>query len=555
MTRLPLASLGAGSRAQVDAWAEAGDVHGPVHAWLLALCGDFADAAAVLAAAAGRDPKLYGELVRLCDAVGWEASALRAAQAWMAVQPDHPQPRQKIAQLLARRGLAEPWPADPLQRALAVGDWQAAENLGHGLPLARWRGQTELAGKLAAAALQTNAGDAEAWLTLGVLAAHTGDDAAALGHLDRTLAADPRQFEALCWRAELHLRRGDLPACHRDLDAAAIAAPGFCLPAAILRLLASDDGANMGRLDAVAAAFAQMWPQRYAKAQTMQQTWQLAQNDLRPALQRLGLNRGRYLTLDTGAALRRFDPPPSPRHRSRQILESAHVLPPSEVTAALQDHAETAPHSPLPLAYAGEWQLWLGQLDAAEKLLQRALDRWQFTRWPHAGLATVALLRGQFAPAVRWLDLGRQRMGGEGPPWLVARGEIAWRQGRSQQAIEFLSAAVQRQNRRAAAWVVLGLADPARADTCAGWLQDAVPALWSDARKLAQAGDPQRQPSSAQLLQAALGLLRGCRASSLSVYAPPWLGPDQVHAVRAEPGRWAAVRQAALGRVAGLVGL
>jgi tetratricopeptide (TPR) repeat protein len=164
----------------------------------------------------------------------------------------------------------------------------------------------------------------------------------------------------------------------------------------------------------------------------------------------------------------------------------------------------------------------LGDFAAAEADLRQALDRWPWTRWAHAGLAAAALHRGAVQQAVDWLDLGRDRMKSEGPPWRVLRGEAALQTGDAAGALPLLAEAVRVQPSRIAARWLLALAqlqagDSAAAESTAAELASGAPGLWQTALISSHGQGP--EPTLLVVLQAGLMLLRGCRASSFSVHA------------------------------------
>lgn len=562
--------------------------------WLWAAAGDWARAVQVARAADHLETA-----AQLADLAGWEGVALDLWRAWSARDPDDPRPRRAQLDLWARRrvplglgpvpadgawlksasddravqvarAVAGEGAADPAWTALlrdqphrpaavraallvAMGAADGAEAIlaaatfgGAAGPdahaalarLQRWRGAHPLALEQANAALAADPNHATALTTRGVLAWRAGDFAAAVDWLTRAVAADPAADEALAWLARAHLHLGDRDGAQLALDRCVIAAQAFSLPAALVRLQASDAGATAGRMEGVLPALLALWPDRL-QGLTGASLWRAAEALIAPTLDRLGDNMSDQTTLDRGAQLQRWIPPPSPRHACRAVLEAAHVATVGEVTAALDSLVERHPTSPIPLAYAGEWQLWLGDLARAERLLRAAVERWPWVRWPHAGLATVHVLRGDQDEALRWLDLGRQRLGSEGPPWQVLRGEIAWRCGRVQAAVDHLQRAVAAQPARVAAQALLGLArhdqgDATAAGRAVAWLADAAPGLHGDAARTAGPKADDRA-----VLQACLALSRGCRASSLAAYAAVWHAPRALVAVRAQPGRGA----------------
>ena len=499
-------------------------------AWALAAQGRYAAALDGLLAA-----DRYAEALQLAGAVGWTSEAYAVATAWAAADATAPDPHH-AALRLARQRQQPALVAQHLAQLAALGVAQpVAPAQPDAATLHRWRG--DFAAALAAA---PDPDGPSALLTLALQAIAADDWPAARANLDRALDADPRMAEAYNWRAEANHKGGDVAGSHADLDQAAICANEFSLATALLRLHISPAGANAGRLDPVLPALCALHPP-IAAAEGAHR-YMLVQQAIGPTLQLLGWNRSTTVTVGTGDALRHVDVPASPRYRSRQALELAHLLP-HAVQPALQDLVARCPESALPLAYLGEWRLFVGDLAGAETALQAAIAQWRQTRWAYAGLATVRLLRGELDDAQRWLDLGRQEMAGEGPPWMVLRGELAWMRGQLPQALTMIQQAVAKQPGRIAARVLLAMVQrdggdkAALAETVAA-LADGAPGLASDARTRAgeDAGDQ---------LAAMHAMLRGCRSSSLTVYH----AAERCRVVRWHPGQLAIVGRLVAGRM------
>jgi predicted Zn-dependent protease len=278
------------------------------------------------------------------------------------------------------------------------------------------------------------------------------------------------------------------------------------------------------------------------------QPWQDVADAVPAALQALGNNRSGWPTRQIalasawqgpgGQSIQRMWLPRSPRQQCRRAQELLYHAPVESALAGLNHVAATCPWSPLPLAFRGELYLWLGDFAAAEADLRQALDRWPWTRWAHAGLAAAALHGGAVQQAINWLDLGRDRMKSEGPPWRVLRGEAALQTGDAGEALPLLAEAVRVQPTRIAARWLLALAqvqagNSAAAEVTAAELASGAPGLWQTALVAAQRQVP--EPTLLVVLQAGLLLLRGCRASSFSVHARP--DGQGARTIRWQPGQ------------------
>ena len=557
------------------------------------------------------DAQWYAQAVRLADRAGWLGLAIDAALAWCERAPTAAEPRATLVRLLLRRPspqlnehlalLAQHsnWTAHLDDSAVAAaGRWLAhaavssnrlpltvaadsrlsclltAEHLvisgqlveaetvleyasadsaapaaiwAQRCTLARWRGNWPSASSMALRALLTSPTCTTARLTLAVAAFVQADYRAALTELNTALTVDSTLAEAYAWRARCHVELGDAGQAQRDLDLCTLHSDGFSLPATLLRVMWTPAAANYGRFDSLLPALNQLWPAQLRNCTGEDQVCTQAQALLQPTLDLLGHNLSTLTTLGSGQTLRRHSVAPSARHRARQALECARDQPVQLVTQALHSAVVDHPYSPLPLAYAGEWQLWLGNYTQAEQVLRQALQQWPHTRWPHAGMATVTMLQGDLTAGLAWLDLGRQRLASEGPAWLMLRGEIAWRQGRMAQAAELLEQAVARQPTRTAAQLALGLARADQGDDggllrAVQWLAACVPALFSDARRLAESEAAADPAGNRAIVAKALEMMRGCRSSSMTVYTAPWHPDHRVMVVRPQVGAQAGMQ-------------
>lgn len=413
-----------------------------------------------------------------------------------------------------------------------------------------WSGDVAGAANDAAAALAAQPTLDDALLVHGICAQLTGQQPEAELALASVLAR-PRthhnadlQAEALLWQAEQLHASGDAAAAIRAVERA-VATARRSLPAAhLLRWVVAPNPPTAASVDAFVPLIRALLPD----LPEGEAHWTAVAEAVPLALALLGHNRSGWPTRPAedadagwsapgGQRMTRVWLARSPRQQCRLAQERLYHAPVDQVLAQLNGVLASCPWSPLPLAFRGELYLWLGAHVQAEADLRLALERWPWTRWAHAGLACAALQRGALQEALDWLDLGRERMRSEGPPWRVLRGEAALRGGEPDRAAVLLQEATQLQPTRIAArWLwALALANSgqeAEALQVAAQLADGAWGLWQSAL-----GAALRQSAAPQLhdvLQAGLGLLRGCRASSFSVHAGP--GGSGARTLRWQPG-------------------
>lgn len=435
----------------------------------------------------------------------------------------------RLPWLVASDQLAAAWAlvaesAEPLAMA-----WRARLRL--------WSGDATGAAIDADAALASDPALAEALLVRGVCALLANQSSVA-AEAFAALLAQPRTMdnadlhaEALCWQAEQLYRAGDNPAAIRAIERA-VATARRSLPAAhLLRWVVAPNPPTAASVDAFVPLTRTLLPNLPAG----EAHWTAVAEAVPTALGLLGHNRSGWPTRPAAGDARGWAAPAgqpltrvwlerSPRQQCRLAQERLYHVPVDSVLSQIDAVLQACPWSPLPLAFRGELHLWLGAYPQAEADLRLALERWPWTRWAHAGLACAALQRGALAEAIEWLDLGRDRMRSEGPPWRVLRGEAALRGGDPERAAVLLEEASRVQPTRIGArWLwALALANSgneAAALHVAQQLADGAWGLWQSALSAALMQTP--APTLTEVLQAGLLLLRGCRASSFSVHAGP----------------------------------
>lgn len=413
-----------------------------------------------------------------------------------------------------------------------------------------WSGDVAGAAADAATALGVQPEPQDALLVQGICAQLTGQQSeadrafASLLARPRTLGNADLQAEALLWQAEQLHASGDASAAIRAVERA-VATARRSLPAAhLLRWVVAPNPPTAASVDAFVPLIRALLPD----LPEGEAHWTAVADAVPVALALLGHNRSGWPTRSAanadagwaapgGQRLARVWLARSPRQQCRLAQERLYHAPVDQVLAQLNGVLASCPWSPLPLAFRGELYLWLGAYPQAEADLRLALERWPWTRWAHAGLACAALQRGALQEALDWLDLGRERMRSEGPPWRVLRGEAALRGGEPDRAAALLQEATQLQPTRIAArWLwALALADSGKAAEAlqvAAQLADGAWGLWQSALGAALRQSP--TPQLRDVMQAGLALLHGCRASSFSVHAGP--GGSGARTLRWQPG-------------------
>ena len=171
------------------------------------------------------------------------------------------------------------------------------------------------------------------------------------------------------------------------------------------------------------------------------------------------------------------------------------------IRAAHPDAAE--PHN-----YEGEMHLYRGDHAAARRCFERALARYERSRWAFIGLTAVAVLEGRCEEALAVLERGVEVSGPPGPTAFVYRGEAHRRLGHRVEARRDLEHAVTMSPSRVGAWVNLGLLQRSEGDTAG--LARTMEALG----RLA----PGFVADAGGVLEEMLVMLRGNRASSCVTY-------------------------------------
>lgn len=412
----------------------------------------------------------------------------------------------------------------------ALGDAGRTERV----ELALARGDTETALGLASALPP-----AVARRTWGAVAMLRGDVPAAVAHLERALSLDPEDYVSLTWRAEAALRAGDAVTADACLDRATMRAPSYFFAARLLRYLVADAGRDdpdehvgAHRLEEFRGPLLEIVPE--AESALREGAPEGIAAAIERALARMHGNRTvRATYVDEAGDLRLVRERTGVRFASRTALQWIRTLPAETTVAALDAVVDRYPGASLPVCHRGELQLWLGNLEAAERDLWRAVELHRWTRWAYIGLSGIELTRGRPRNALMASAHGVEVMGGTtGPAVFVYRGEAHLRLGALDAARADLEQAVRLTPTRVGAWVGLALTYDrlGEADRFeAAWqrLVLTAPGLLSTgaaARGIAIFVDPGTTVSRAsrcEVLEACLIALRGNRSTSCATYFDP----------------------------------
>lgn len=454
----------------------------------------------------GLSPELArGVRVELCNALAasYDLTALRTE---LALLRDSPRVEEVLERIALHVEADECGAAESLATT-ATQQWpERAEPWVWRSRLRLWSGDATSAEAYARSALKLDEASADAWCALG--AALNGDVAA----IDKACALDAEHCEAFTWLADRHARANDEPRMTAALNVAIGSAKRLPVMAWALRSLgclpakADADVLSFPRFQEVLGAMEALGfslPRSADEARVLL-------DSMRTALRG---NYGEQATHVVGGALKRL--PPSgregPRSASRIALESLRSHSLDEVLSALEEVERRHARSSLPACHRAEALLWAGRLDEAAREFERAIAMVRGTRFAWIGLTGVAMLRGAYDEALRVCAEGVRVMGDtSGPAVFIYRGEVLRRMGRLEEARADLELAVRRSPRRLSATINLALiSDEAK---YAEVVFDRAPALMSDARRGLE------RPTTRQVLERALELMRGNRSTSLITY-------------------------------------
>lgn len=331
----------------------------------------------------------------------------------------------------------------------------ACEALGR---LHLWRGDTAGALEYAERLLAVDAGNAPGLRIRAAALLLDGHADAALTLLDAALTANPRDGEALVWRAEANLRLDRMPEAQADADRSLYF--GHTFAARAIRLLAV---VRSGR-----SVMPALWQEILAEVSAVSANAATiiagasphAQADLlERALRALRGNRTPVATwVRDDGGLARLPRTASARVASRVALEIIKVATPEETLQAFEEVRRRFPESSMPLVHRGELNLWLGRYPEARADLEAAIDCFRYTRWAWYGLACLDLVAGDPQAALATCARGIEVMNNtEGPVAFLYRGEAYRCLGRLDVAREQLQRSCELNPTRLSAWVNLAL--------------------------------------------------------------------------------------------------
>ena len=480
-----------------------------------------------------RSPRMRMEIANLLAQIGRNEDAADCARKAIEMAPRDALPyaaaggRFLIAAEAFEEGAAQ------LQRGLKIDPDQPDLHVALA-ELALWRGDTESARKQAGSALELEPDHHDGRRVLAVATMLDEGAAAAKSALDALIDEDPRDYQALIWRAEIALRESELERAHELLSRAVACADGFSFSAWMLRYLVVFAGGDEETIHPhqvaefldqaleicpdAHEAFAARDPARVAEV-------------VETALTRLKGNRSTTSTyVDPDGQLHRVMARSGPRYGARRALQLIRILPPPRVIEALDETVKRYRSSSLPVCHRGELYLWLGELELARRDLDEAIRILPQTRWAHIGKTGIDILENRLEQALETCAHGVEVMGGTyGPAVYIYRGEALRRLGRLEEARTDLELVAQLTPTRVSAWVNLGLLYHALGSTEEferAWstVLHAIPALVSDAAAASDVvvwGDDGAAPSPderVRVLERCLEMMRGNRSSSCVTY-------------------------------------
>jgi len=490
-----------------------------------------ADHARALVALSDGEPGPTLRAARALLALGLDDEARRAADP-LRDDPDAP-----VTQLLDLANLYEHVGdydhADALYaRALARDPANRSALLGAGT-LGAWRGEAPTARARAEAVLAAQPDDDAALCLRGAAHMLDGDAARALDDFDRALrlapAADP---VTSVWRAEALLRGGRYAEAVDAARRGGVRSDDISSHVAaqlVIALAQIREGTFPGMPEyvlkqALATLRADAAPLRPRDAAVPYEDL-VAQ--LEKALAKLRGNRSPAATyVRHDGTLTRLEAPFSPRVASKRALwRFVSTGDPNEALAAFDAVHARAPNAAEPYNYRGELYLYLGDAAAARREFERAIARYERSRWAYIGLAGAAVLDARYEEALAHIASSVSLAGPPGPTAFVYRGEAHRRLGHRVEARADLETCVRAHPQRIGAWVNLGLLavtegdlDGARSTLATlrqrapGFVADTARGLRADPASLTDA------PALTALFDEMLAMLRGNRGSSCVTY-------------------------------------
>ena len=490
-----------------------------------------ADHARALVALSDGDPGPTLRAARALLALGLDDEARRVAAP---LRDDDAAPVTQLLDLAALyEGAGDYASADALYaRALALEPANPGALLGAGT-LGAWRGESHTARARAEAVLAAQPDAAAALCLRGAAHMLDGDAARALDDFNRaeavTSAPDP---VTSVWRAEALLRGGRYAEAVAEARRGGVRSDDISSHVAaqlVIALAQIREGTFPGMPEyvlkqALATLRADAAPLRPRDAAVPYEDL-VAQ--LEKSLAKLRGNRSPAATyVRHDGSLTRLDAPFSPRVASKRALwRFVSTGDPREALAAFDAVHARAPDAAEPYNYRGELYLYLGDAAAARREFERAIARYERSRWAYIGLAGAAVLEARYEEALGHIASSVSLAGPPGPTAFVYRGEAHRRLGHRAEARADLETCVRAHPQRIGAWVNLALLSVAEGDLhgahatldtlrhrAPGFVADAARGLQTSPAALTDA------PALAALFEEMLAMLRGNRGSSCVTY-------------------------------------
>ncbi|MFO7562209.1 MAG: hypothetical protein R6X02_06170 [Enhygromyxa sp.] len=472
--------------------------------------------ALIAAAENADDVSSWRRVVQAAVAARERERGRSAAQRMLALARDSAE-RLEAASWLAQAGAFTQAEA-ALERLLADPELPADHREAASLALARlelWRLELREAARLAGAVVDTGRDSPAAWRILGATAVLDDRPREAIDHLTRALELDPRDDEALLWRARAWARLADLHQARLDLGRTDMGdRPAWQLVFGLVDQLTPDSRSDARERYFVDHNLRQLLGETPDARPTLER--------IEDALARLGGNLSIHPTTPLPSSpqndqpLRWLDELESPRAAAEQLQRRIVHDGPDPVLAAFTERAAAYPDVPTFVTYAAEIHLWRGEYERALELFE---DIWETTRtrWGYIGGGAAAMMLGRDERALElWAEGAQHYSPMDTEATYAYRGELYLRRGELELARPELEQATTTSPSRLGAWIALALVHARAGDQpalrrCLAEVEALAPVLLAELRA-SVGSDPE------PLLLAALERMRGNRSSVIYTF-------------------------------------